>query len=584
MPFDVLCDVLSPRMARRLWTAGYPAVLPLTPLHFYMGAVLPAVLYEMRWGHRRGSGRFASVYGKPATVAGVAARLAHLTEALAVEGGAGQAILGDLLLAHCLENRDRSPGQTEPIIRAHPAHYFASWIDLPVGIAHLRGAPELLVAMLAGQVGGTHLVPDGGGEFPVGVTANRNAILRLFADGVEQRDEGTGQSESLTSEQFIELVDLPIDQLLGARLGLSLEEAPRRLTGDARISNQYPLATRAGREFGQDLGAFITHYGASVPRQTLTALLESGMGIGFSATYFATFDALLKWERAGRVPDVSDQKPWPLFADCALGLDRQIRLAAEDSMGDLVRRLQRLPVLMMGLQILEAYLEIEWAGTARLPQAAPDPAARLNAFASALSGPDSRSEEISSLTAELHRKCRTLAAALDGFDFAGLGTSLGDKEIHPVWRLAATVVGMMGRNLQFQHYQTLLDACLMVNEPNGIGSRRRVRTSGISSQARSLVLSNAALDYLVHVHSLPHPGEPVRPLTLSRFLSILRDRYGFYVADPPPGMSIPQSVVFRNRAVLERRLRDMGLLRGVNDAEAMKRLRPRFEVTRIAHD
>jgi hypothetical protein len=30
--------------------------------------------------------------------------------------------------------------------------------------------------------------------------------------------------------------------------------------------------------------------------------------------------------------------------------------------------------------------------------------------------------------------------------------------------------------------------------------------------------------------------------------------------------------------MLERRLRDLGLLMGVNDAEAMKRLRPRFEL------
>jgi len=32
-----------------------------------------------------------------------------------------------------------------------------------------------------------------------------------------------------------------------------------------------------------------------------------------------------------------------------------------------------------------------------------------------------------------------------------------------------------------------------------------------------------------------------------------------------------------NRIVLERRLRDLGLLVGVNDAEAMKCLRPRFD-------
>ena len=42
-------------------------------------------------------------------------------------------------------------------------------------------------------------------------------------------------------------------------------------------------------------------------------------------------------------------------------------------------------------------------------------------------------------------------------------------------------------------------------------------------------------------------------------------------------MTISNEVLGRNRATLERRLRDLGLLIGVNDAERMKRLTPRFE-------
>lgn len=45
----------------------------------------------------------------------------------------------------------------------------------------------------------------------------------------------------------------------------------------------------------------------------------------------------------------------------------------------------------------------------------------------------------------------------------------------------------------------------------------------------------------------------------------------------PPGMSISNDLLQANHAILERRLRDLGLLVGVNDAEAMKRLRPRFD-------
>jgi hypothetical protein len=35
---------------------------------------------------------------------------------------------------------------------------------------------------------------------------------------------------------------------------------------------------------------------------------------------------------------------------------------------------------------------------------------------------------------------------------------------------------------------------------------------------------------------------------------------------------------------LERRLRDLGLLVGVNDAESMKQLCPRFEVSTVARE
>jgi hypothetical protein len=42
-------------------------------------------------------------------------------------------------------------------------------------------------------------------------------------------------------------------------------------------------------------------------------------------------------------------------------------------------------------------------------------------------------------------------------------------------------------------------------------------------------------------------------------------------------MTISNDFLRANRSILERRLRDLGLLVGVNDAEAMKHLRPRFE-------
>ena len=94
------------------------------------------------------------------------------------------------------------------------------------------------------------------------------------------------------------------------------------------------------------------------------------------------------------------------------------------------------------------------------------------------------------------------------------------------------------------------------------------------------MLTDAVLDHLVHLHVLRNEQEiRCRPVALSEFLTILVERYGFCVDTAPPGMAISNELLRANRVVLERRLRDLGLLIGVNDAESMKLLHPRFALT-----
>jgi hypothetical protein len=84
----------------------------------------------------------------------------------------------------------------------------------------------------------------------------------------------------------------------------------------------------------------------------------------------------------------------------------------------------------------------------------------------------------------------------------------------------------------------------------------------------------------VHLHLLPAGNKSGhRPLSFKDFVSALCKRYGFCIEVAPPGMTISNELLQENRARLERRLRDLGLLVGVNDAEAMKRLRARFDFT-----
>ncbi len=126
----------------------------------------------------------------------------------------------------------------------------------------------------------------------------------------------------------------------------------------------------------------------------------------------------------------------------------------------------------------------------------------------------------------------------------------------------------------------------MTARPNGLAAARTVlRKVGTASAAkradlRSIVFTDPVLDYLVHVHVLRTGNkEGSRPLSLKDFLQVLRDRYGLYVDQSPPGLTISNELLRLNRLTLERRLRDLGLLLGVNDADSMKRLTPRFRVT-----
>ena len=92
---------------------------------------------------------------------------------------------------------------------------------------------------------------------------------------------------------------------------------------------------------------------------------------------------------------------------------------------------------------------------------------------------------------------------------------------------------------------------------------------------RAIVLTPPLLEFLVHRH-LRRTATESTPLSLQGFITLLRDRYGLYIAQEPPGQPIPQEMLLRNKAYLERRLRDLGLLVGVNDAESMKQLKPHY--------
>lgn len=594
---NIVEDTFTYQRTKALWTASYPPAIPFSPQHFDIGSLLPAMLYMARWGHRRGQGAFATTFGRegaakrePVTVVDVAAGLLARNGSI-LEGfddGTGRTILGDLLLAWCLENRGHALGQDEPVQRVFPTHYYASWIDLPNNISHLRGAPEFLIALLANQERGDSVDPAiRAGRFPVATDFAGNLLLSQF--GRRMRTRGDHLSDKTNADAFLEAEadDLGVDELLAVRLAQACGHAPEKAKatkGDSdRIPNQQSLARNAAHHLREDLAVFIEVYGSAVPRQAFLQMFEAGVALGLTNILLSTIAMLLDWEASGRLPTACEQRPWPLFVDASHGQDVELRALSEASAADAVRRYERLPTITMLLRLLEDQArDLELKSS---PARSPDATDWINLLGDLLHGRHGESEEAHKA---LRKDCRKLAGALEeAREASAVADGLRDGNVSPALRLAEGLVDLMGNTNQRGNYMKALESCFMSNQPHGLSQKRRVRRSEGGAQRpvdlRSIVLPPALLDFLVHRHlRKATKGRHERLLSLRRFLDLLRDSYGLHVDREPPGLPVPQVLLQRNKAWLERRLRDLGLLVGVNDAESMKQLQARYRAQVVA--
>ena len=285
MSRELVVRALSDQMTAKVWTGNYAPVFPFTPQDMSIGALLPAMLYMFRWGHRRGRGEFFKVFSdistqKP-TIRSVARKLASHNRLAGFDGDIELAILGDMLLASTFENQRRKEGQDEPVQRCVANHYLASWIDLPKEVGHLRGVPEMLVALLANQAEGKALDPGRrNGRYPVGCRIEDNTLLRLLGPGM--RVEGEYRS-NLKSDTFDENVRVGLDQLLAVRLAQICGSAPIKATGKGQASpipNQWPIARTAANWLREDLVCFLEAYGRTMPRLSFLPMMESRPGPG----------------------------------------------------------------------------------------------------------------------------------------------------------------------------------------------------------------------------------------------------------------------------------------------------------------
>ena len=600
-PRKLVEQVLSPKMTKAIWSFGYDKALPVSVQDFELSAVLPAVFYMFRFGLRRGPGKFLDSYGKKnitlgrgrgkATVNRVADTLSQTEGFQGFDGEIEQSILGDFLLCYCLGNTKHLPGRDEQIQRVAPAHYMSSWIDLPDHVANLRFVPEMIVAMLADQKGETVVQEENRKTwFPVGRQYDENVLLRAFSQGVTRHGDFLSD---LSSDRFDENdMTVGLDQLLMIRLAQQLRSAPDLMRGreNGAISNQRPISDVAACNFSEDIRRFLRGYAHSVPRHTLVETLESCISLGLSTILTSTVDLLFDWSATGTVLSQEDQHAAPLFVDCSNGVDRRLRTRAEQSMDDFMRRMERFPVLLMTLRLLDyqasSNREIKQLEIPTRPYATE----WINLLGELLHGRHKLAPRITDSIEDLaERLAEELTADHLVADYGDIAEVLDNAENqeNPIWRLADGLILLMGR-APYRKLLDLLDSSLLTGRPNGLATKRSTsRSIGGSStrkrrDVRSIVFTDAVLEYLVHLHLLRKGNKPgFQALPFREFLRTIRERYGFYVDAAPPGITISNEALQRNRAFLERRLRDLGLLVGVNDAEAMKRLRPRFAINGV---
>jgi hypothetical protein len=589
----IVDDVLGRAMTREVWTSNYDKALPISVQDFDLSAVLPAVFYMFRFGHRRGKGKFLEVFGagetarerkKDATIDRVAKILARNNSFEGFGDETSVAILGDLLLCFCLENAKKALGRGEQIQRVAPAHYMASWVDLPESEAHLRFVPEMMVAMLADQKDQNVQQGREGDRtwFAIGRGFEENVLLKAFHQGVVRQ----GPLSDRSSDHFQEETPVGLDQLLMIRLAQQLGSAPDKLRGEGeQISNQRPIAEAAAQNFSEDIRRFVRAYSGVVPRHAFVELLESCVAVGLTTIITSVIELLFSWALTGRIHEKREQTPTHLFVDCSNGVDRTLRALAEQSMDDLIRRIERFPLILMGLRLLDNGARYDPALRRLNIQKTPYATDWLNLLGDLLY---ERREEAKQILYALERKCGELADRLEEDDQETaemLRNSAGEPS--PVWRLAEALTFLQGRKTTQKNLRSALDSAFMTARPNGLAARRLVsRRSEVGGPAkradlRSLTFTDSVLDQLVHRHVLPSGNSGgYRPLALRELIRILRERHGFCIDQAPPNMVISNELLRQNRAVFERRLRDLGLLTGVNDAEAMKHLTPRFELVK----
>src|ERR1017187_3157696 len=92
----------------------------------------------------------------------------------------------------------------------------------------------------------------------------------------------------------------------------------------------------------------------SIPRRSVTPMLESLLGLGLLAIYLESCAIAVTWDNSGKVPSPDVQRPVPIFADASNGSDSRLRDLSEQSFDEVIRMLDQASASLMSIRILDA--------------------------------------------------------------------------------------------------------------------------------------------------------------------------------------------------------------------------------------
>jgi hypothetical protein len=125
----------------------------------------------------------------------------------------------------------------------------------------------------------------------------------------------------------------------------------------------------------EDLVVFLDCYGRSqtVARSSFCAMLEASFSLGLTTILLQTLAILSHWSLTGKIENETLNRITPIFLDCSVGTDVDLRAFSERSSADVRQIITQIPSILMYARLLDFYVRNESdSEKADLPSSAPD--------------------------------------------------------------------------------------------------------------------------------------------------------------------------------------------------------------------